>query len=221
MVNTGSIVVNSLLQTLMKPEMSTAEKFDYVNDYIKRMAGGEFVGFNNSVFLAEKEVADRNYALAYYMKENNCFPKGVNVKDCLDFWYQVRFVQFNIGCMQNSSKSLSGILIDILHDDNLRSKKFLHANILVDKTVLNTEGRTLIIFHLSIAVLFDGSQLRICGSDGRNISQRWKMSHYQRESHSAGGGSRRSLTLAQLRFLRIFGAIRFQNGTAGKIVGRR
>ena len=35
MVNTGSIVVNSLLQTLMKPDMSTAEKFDYVNDYIK------------------------------------------------------------------------------------------------------------------------------------------------------------------------------------------
>jgi len=35
MVNTGSIVVNSLLQTLMKPEMSTASKFDYINDYIK------------------------------------------------------------------------------------------------------------------------------------------------------------------------------------------
>jgi hypothetical protein len=35
MVNTGSIVVNSLLQILMKPEMSVAEKFDYVNDYIK------------------------------------------------------------------------------------------------------------------------------------------------------------------------------------------
>jgi len=54
------------------------------------MAGGEFLGFNNSVFLAEKEVADRNYALAYYMKENKCFPQGVNVKQCLDFWYQVR-----------------------------------------------------------------------------------------------------------------------------------
>ncbi len=37
MVNTGSIVINSLLQTLMKPEMSTAEKFDYINDYIKVM----------------------------------------------------------------------------------------------------------------------------------------------------------------------------------------
>ncbi len=74
----------------MKPEMSTAAKFDYINDYIKRLAGGETLGFSNSVYLAEKEVADRNYALAYYMRENDCFPKGVNVKDCLDFWYQVR-----------------------------------------------------------------------------------------------------------------------------------
>lgn len=57
------------------------------------MAGGEFVGFNNSVFLAEKEVSDRNYALSYYMKENNCFPKGVNIKDCLDFWYQVSCIR--------------------------------------------------------------------------------------------------------------------------------
>ena len=56
---------------------------------MKRMAGGEYVGFNNSIFLAEREVSDRNYALAYYMKENKCFPKGSNIKDCLDFWYQV------------------------------------------------------------------------------------------------------------------------------------
>jgi hypothetical protein len=35
MVNSGSILTNALLQTLMKPEMSLAEKFDYVNDYVK------------------------------------------------------------------------------------------------------------------------------------------------------------------------------------------
>ena len=56
---------------------------------LQRMAGGEYIGFNNSVFLASREVSDRNYALAYYMKENKCFPKGSNIKDCLDFWYQV------------------------------------------------------------------------------------------------------------------------------------
>ena len=57
---------------------------------LQRLSGNGFVGFNNSVFLAEKEVADRNYALAYYMKENKCFPKGTNIKSCLEFWYQVR-----------------------------------------------------------------------------------------------------------------------------------
>ena len=38
MVNSGSIIINSLLQTLMKSEMSRAEKFDEINNYIKRMA---------------------------------------------------------------------------------------------------------------------------------------------------------------------------------------
>ena len=60
------------------------------------MAGGEYVGFNNSIFLAEREVSDRNYALAYYMKENKCFPKGSNIKDCLDFWYQVWLLKIMI-----------------------------------------------------------------------------------------------------------------------------
>jgi glutaminase len=98
MVNSGSIIINSLLQTLMKPEMSGAEKFDEINNYIKRMAGDEFVSFNNSVYLAEREVSDRNYALAYYMKENKCFPKGSNIKDCIDFWYQVQQTADQIIC---------------------------------------------------------------------------------------------------------------------------
>jgi glutaminase len=41
------------------------------------------------VFLSEKDTADRNFALAYYMKENKCFPKGFVLQDCLDFYFQV------------------------------------------------------------------------------------------------------------------------------------
>ena len=52
------------------------------------MAGGETIGFNNSIFLAEREHADRNFALAYQLKEYGCFPEGTNIKDCLDLWYQ-------------------------------------------------------------------------------------------------------------------------------------
>ena len=32
------------------------------------MAGGGTIGFNNSVFLAEREHADRNFALSYQLK---------------------------------------------------------------------------------------------------------------------------------------------------------
>ena len=68
------------------------------------MAGGGSIGFNNSVFLAEREQADRNFALSYQLKaiftystllmqfsqmqEHGCFPEGTNIKDCLDLWYQ-------------------------------------------------------------------------------------------------------------------------------------
>ena len=85
MINAGAIMVSSLV----KAEMNTADRFEYMQGIFRRLAGDLHVGFNNSIFLAEREVSDRNYALAYYMKENKCFPKGSNIKDCLDFWYQV------------------------------------------------------------------------------------------------------------------------------------
>jgi glutaminase len=43
--------------------------------YLKRMAGGMTVGFSNSVFLSERDSADRNNAIAYFMREQNCFPR--------------------------------------------------------------------------------------------------------------------------------------------------
>ncbi|GAA6082234.1 glutaminase kidney isoform, mitochondrial isoform X2, partial [Tachysurus ichikawai] len=65
MVNAGAIVISSLL----KPGFKKAEKFDYMIDYIKRMAGGEYVGFSNATFQSEKETGDRNFAIGYYLKE--------------------------------------------------------------------------------------------------------------------------------------------------------
>ncbi|XP_046647424.1 glutaminase liver isoform, mitochondrial-like isoform X1 [Daphnia pulicaria] len=88
MVNAGAILVLSLLLNLSEVDMSLAEKFDWVMNYFKRMSGGEFVGFNNAVFLSERENADRNYALAFYMRENKCFPEKINLRECLDFYFQ-------------------------------------------------------------------------------------------------------------------------------------
>lgn len=53
------------------------------------MAGGEDLGFNNAIFLSEREAADRNYALGFYMREYGCYPAKCNFKESMDFYFQV------------------------------------------------------------------------------------------------------------------------------------
>jgi glutaminase len=107
MVNAGAIVVSSLLKTLIKPELSLAEKFDYTQEYFKKLCGGEYVGFNNAVFLSERESADRNYALGYYMKENKCFPEGINLKECVDYYLQICSMECNCEAMSVMASTLA------------------------------------------------------------------------------------------------------------------
>lgn len=89
MINAGAILVCSLLKQLDKPEMTLAEKFDYVMSFFSRLAGNEVLGFNNAVFLSEREAADRNYALGFYMREHKCYPEKTNLRECMDFYFQV------------------------------------------------------------------------------------------------------------------------------------
>ncbi|KAL7407342.1 hypothetical protein ABVT39_007049 [Epinephelus coioides] len=85
MVNAGAIVISSLI----KPRSNKAEKFDYVMEFVKKMAGQEYVGFSNATFQSEKETGDRNFAIGYYMKEKKCFPPGAEMIDALDFYFQL------------------------------------------------------------------------------------------------------------------------------------
>ena len=108
----------SILLHLIKKEMNMAQKYDYVFSFFKRMAGGEYLGFNNSIFLSERDTADRNFALAYFLRENDCFPPpspDINIPDILDFYFQVindllnLFVSFCRMCDIN----LKNIILDL------------------------------------------------------------------------------------------------------------
>ncbi|CAB1353264.1 unnamed protein product [Coregonus sp. 'balchen'] len=74
MVNAGAIVISSLIKVM---------------DFIKKMAGQEYVGFSNATFQSEKETGDRNFAIGYYLKEKKCFPSGAEMIDALDFYFQL------------------------------------------------------------------------------------------------------------------------------------
>uniref|UniRef100_A0A8C9VHR0 glutaminase n=1 Tax=Scleropages formosus TaxID=113540 RepID=A0A8C9VHR0_SCLFO len=66
-----------------------AEKFDYVMNFLNKMAGNEYVGFSNATFQSERESGDRNFAIGYYLKEKKCFPEGTDMTSILDFYFQL------------------------------------------------------------------------------------------------------------------------------------
>ncbi|KAK1902691.1 Glutaminase kidney isoform mitochondrial [Dissostichus eleginoides] len=74
MVNAGAIVCTSLIEVM---------------NFLKRMAGNEYVGFSNATFQSERESGDRNFAIGYYLKEKKCFPDGTDMTSVLDFYFQL------------------------------------------------------------------------------------------------------------------------------------
>ncbi len=84
MINAGSIMSCSMI----KPDLNMADRFDYVFDIWKRLCAGKGVSFNNAVYLSERQTADRNFALAYFMRENKAFPAKTNLIETLEFYFQ-------------------------------------------------------------------------------------------------------------------------------------
>uniref|UniRef100_A0A1I8HHN6 glutaminase n=1 Tax=Macrostomum lignano TaxID=282301 RepID=A0A1I8HHN6_9PLAT len=87
MINSGAIVTCSLLHT----DLKLADRFDNVSSGDE--APSPRTKAVSAGFLSERETADRNFCLGYYMKENGCFPAGTNVLEVLDFYFQLCSVE--------------------------------------------------------------------------------------------------------------------------------
>uniref|UniRef100_A0A3Q0KP92 glutaminase n=1 Tax=Schistosoma mansoni TaxID=6183 RepID=A0A3Q0KP92_SCHMA len=85
LINSGALAICSILQ----PNLNPSERFKYVENKFSQMAAGLPMGFNNAVFLSERETADRNFAIAYYMRENKCFPPTFELRELMDFYFQI------------------------------------------------------------------------------------------------------------------------------------
>ena len=84
MINAGSMVCASLI----RPHQPLADRFDAILSVWQRLCGGVRPGFNSAVYHSEKETADRNFALAYFLKEVGAFPKGTDIHQTLDLYFQ-------------------------------------------------------------------------------------------------------------------------------------
>jgi len=85
LINSGAIAICSLI----KNQLNAADRFGFIQDMWKNLSGGRPLGYSNPVYLSERATGDRNYALAYFMRENGAFPENVtNINDVLEFYFQ-------------------------------------------------------------------------------------------------------------------------------------
>ncbi|KAL3313217.1 hypothetical protein Ciccas_008182 [Cichlidogyrus casuarinus] len=103
LINSGAIAVTAL----MKNGSCMPERFMYINKELSRMAGGVNLGFNNPVYLSERSSADRNFSLAYYMREHKCFPPGTDLHETLDLYFQICSIETDSKAMATIAATMA------------------------------------------------------------------------------------------------------------------
>ncbi len=102
--NAGAIMACSLIQA----KLNLADRFDYIMEKWNLLSGGIFTPrFNNAVFLSEKNTADRNFALAHFMREKKAFPPDIDLYEVLDFYFQCCSIEMTAPAMAVVASTLA------------------------------------------------------------------------------------------------------------------
>lgn len=118
LINAGAIMCCSLF----KRALNIADRFDYVMNVLQELAGGSKPHFNNAVYLSEKQTADRNFALAYFMRENNAFPPDTDILETLEFYFQCCSIETNAEAVAGIGATLANAGICPLTDKRILKK---------------------------------------------------------------------------------------------------
>jgi glutaminase len=103
MINAGAIMSSSL----MRRDLTNADRLEYLNNIVKALSGGQSPGFNNAVFHSERETADRNFALAHHMRERGAFPAGIEINSTLDYYFAACSTEITATNMSTISATLA------------------------------------------------------------------------------------------------------------------
>ena len=116
LINSGAIMTCSLIE----PQLEPADRYEQIIKQLNNMAGnsGRF-GFDNSVYLSEKEHADRNNALAFYMNENEAFPEHTSLQKTLEFYFQICSILSNTQTLSVVAGTLANVGICPLTEEKV------------------------------------------------------------------------------------------------------
>ena len=124
MINAGAIMCSSMI----KPDLDLGNRFDYLLNRWTALCGDQKAHFNNSVYQSERDTADRNFALGYYMREHNAFPENTDMLQTLEFYFQSCSIELNVEMMAVLAATLAnGGVSPVTGERILRTKNVQHC----------------------------------------------------------------------------------------------
>ena len=84
LINAGAIMAASLVKNNEKSDT----RYDYIINEWKKLLNNDEISFDNSIYLSEKNSANRNYALSYLMMEKGIFPENTSIEETLQLYFQ-------------------------------------------------------------------------------------------------------------------------------------
>ena len=137
LINSGAIMTTSLLFK----NLNTSERFDKVFNYWKDLTCNTYLSFNNSIYLSEKDSADRNYCLGYMMQENGSFTGlDKNISNSIKREWNINDLKINLElyfqfCSIESNLLGMGLLASTLANGGIHP--WSYKKIFKDETVKN------------------------------------------------------------------------------------
>jgi len=124
MINAGAILCSSMI----RPDLDLGSRFDYLLGRWTALCGDLKARFNDAIYQSERQTADRNYALGYYMREHNAFPEGADMLETLEFYFQSCSIELNVEMLAMLAATLAnGGVCPITGDRILLTKNVQHC----------------------------------------------------------------------------------------------
>lgn len=95
MINSGALITSTLIDN----QTSINQRCERIHNIWSNLGGEANINYNHQVYKSEKETANRNFALAYLMKEVGAFPKNTDIEDVLDFYFRSCAIETNTEIM--------------------------------------------------------------------------------------------------------------------------
>lgn len=106
MINAGAIAVAGMIQG-----KTIDERLNHVLDMLRKMTGNTTICVNEAVYCSEKTTADRNRALAYFLKDSGILT--TDVEETLDLYFRYCSIEVSVKDIARMGMVLAADGIDV------------------------------------------------------------------------------------------------------------